>query len=105
MIHILLISPTVNDYLKYHVRLVQISDIHIGGFFRQNIFDLVVKEVNEIDPDAIVITGDLTDDGLLVQFEHAKDQIARFSCENKIILAGNHDYRHTGYLILKKLFP
>ena len=101
----LLISRTVKDYLKYHVNLVQISDIHIGSFFRQDIFDLVVKEVNEIDPDAIIISGDLTDEGLLVQFEHARNEIARFNCQNKIILAGNHDYRHTGYLIFKKLFP
>jgi len=87
------------------VKLVQISDIHIGSLFRQEIFDLVVEETNEIDPDAIIISGDLTDDGLLFQFEQARREIARFNCQNKIIIAGNHDYRHTGYLIFKKLFP
>ncbi|MGB0026635.1 MAG: metallophosphoesterase [Nitrososphaeraceae archaeon] len=87
------------------MKLVQISDIHIGSLFRQDVFDLVVKETNEIKPDAIIISGDLTDDGLLFQFERARKEIARFDCQNKIILAGNHDYRHTGYLIFKKLFP
>ena len=64
LIHILLISGTVINCLTYRVKLVQISDIHIGSLFRQDVFDLVVKETNEIKPDAIIISGDLTDDGL-----------------------------------------
>ncbi|MEO9321171.1 MAG: metallophosphoesterase [Nitrososphaera sp.] len=87
------------------MQLVQLSDIHIGGLFIQEIFDKVVNEVNELKPDAIIITGDLTDDGLLVQFEKARQEIKRFSCPNIIVLAGNHDYRHTGYLLFKKFFP
>jgi 3',5'-cyclic AMP phosphodiesterase CpdA len=53
------------------MRLVQISDIHIGSFFKQEVFDSVVDEVNKLKPDAIIVTGDLTDDGLLFQFERA----------------------------------
>ena len=87
------------------MRLVQLSDIHIGGLFLQEVFDKVVDEVNELKPDAIIITGDLTDDGLLIQFEKARSEINRFKCPNIIVLAGNHDYRHTGYLLFKKFFP
>src|SRR5919109_2680221 len=88
------------------VQLVQLSDIHIGGLFKQDVFDTVVDEVNnKIKPDAIVITGDLTDDGLLFQFERAYAEIKKFNCSNIIVLAGNHDYRHTGYLLFKKFFP
>src|ERR687897_909989 len=88
------------------MRIVQLSDIHVGGFFKQNIFDLLVNEINsEIKPDCIIITGDLTDDGLLVQFEKAHEEIARLDCQNKIVFPGNHDYRHTGYLLFKKFFP
>jgi len=39
------------------------------------------------------VTGDLTDDGLLFQFEYIHAQIKKFTCSNIIILAGNHDYR------------
>lgn len=53
------------------MQLVQLSDIHIGSFFKQQLFDTVVEEVNKLRPDAIIITGDLTDDGLLYQFEYA----------------------------------
>jgi 3',5'-cyclic-AMP phosphodiesterase len=87
------------------MQLVQISDIHIGSFFKQKVFDSVVDEVNKLKPDAIIITGDLTDDGLLFQFEHARAEIKKFNCDNLIVLAGNHDYRHTGYLVFKKFFP
>ena len=87
------------------MQLVQLSDIHVGSFFKQQVFDIVVEEVNKLNPDAIIITGDLTDEGLLFQFEHARTQIKKFTCSNIIVLAGNHDYRHTGYLIFKKFFP
>jgi 3',5'-cyclic-AMP phosphodiesterase len=85
--------------------LVQISDIHIGSLYNSSVFDEIVQEVNSIKPDAIVVTGDLTDEGLLPQFELAKKELARFTCQDLIIIPGNHDYRHTGYLLYKKLFP
>ena len=52
---------------RERMQLIQISDIHIGSFFKQQVFDNLVDEVNKLMPDAIVITGDLTDDGLLFQ--------------------------------------
>jgi Icc protein len=87
------------------LQIVQLSDIHMGGLFVQSVFDAVVDEVNKLKPDAIIVTGDLTDDGLLFQFEKARNELKRFSCPNVIVIAGNHDYRHTGYLLFKKFFP
>ena len=66
------------------MQLVQISDIHIGSFFKQEVFDSVVDEVNKLKPDAIIITGDLTDEGLLFQFEHAS--IRSEGCNNPFLL-------------------
>lgn len=90
------------------MQLVQLSDLHIGGaYFSQDIFDTIVDEVNnELKPDVILITGDLTDDGLISQFEHARIEIKKLinTCPNVLILPGNHDYRHTGYLVFKKFF-
>ncbi|NOJ28954.1 MAG: metallophosphoesterase [Nitrososphaeraceae archaeon] len=87
------------------MRLVQLSDIHFGSLFRQDVYDLLVDEINnEIKPDVLIITGDLTDDGLLFQFKKIHEEIKKFECQNKIILPGNHDYRHTGYLLFKKFF-
>ena len=86
------------------MEIVQISDMHIGSMFKQDAFDVLVREINNLEPDAILVTGDLTDEGLLSQFERARSEIQKFKCNNKIVLAGNHDYRHTGYLLFKKFF-
>jgi 3',5'-cyclic-AMP phosphodiesterase len=88
------------------MKFVQISDMHVGGLFKQDAFNTIVDEVNNhLKPDAIIISGDLTDDGLLFQFEKARAEINKFKCPNLIVLPGNHDYRHTGYLLFKKFFP
>jgi 3',5'-cyclic-AMP phosphodiesterase len=88
------------------MKFVQISDLHIGGLFKQDAFNTIVQEVNnDLKPDAIIISGDLTDDGLLFQFQQARTEINKFNCSNLIIFPGNHDYRHTGYLLFKKFFP
>ena len=88
------------------MRFVQISDLHIGGLFKKATFDTLVDEVNnELKPDVIIISGDLTDDGLFFQFEQAQQEIKKFSCKNLIIFPGNHDYRHTGYLLFRQFFP
>ena len=85
--------------------LVQISDIHVGSLYNSSVFDKIVQEVNGMKPDAIIITGDLTDEGILPQFELARKELARFDCQELIVIPGNHDYRHTGYLLYKKFFP
>ena len=84
--------------------VVHLSDVHIGSLFDRSIFDTIVQEVNRIRPDAIVITGDITDEGILPQFELARTELQRFNCRDLIVLPGNHDYRHTGYLLFKKYF-
>ncbi|HEY7573056.1 MAG TPA: metallophosphoesterase [Nitrososphaeraceae archaeon] len=88
------------------MRIVQISDLHIGGLFKQDIFDTLVDEINnDLQPDVIIVSGDLTDDGLVFQFEQARREIQKLKCSNLIVFPGNHDYRHTGYLLFEKYFP
>ncbi len=85
--------------------LVQLSDIHVGSQFQPHVFDRVVDEVNGLEPDAIVITGDLTNEGLIEEYEIARDLVSRFNAKRIIPMSGNHDYRNTGYLVFKKYFP
>ena len=88
------------------MQFVQISDLHIGGLFKQNALNTIVEEVNnDLKPDAVIISGDLTDEGLIFQFQQARTEINKFNCPNLIVFPGNHDYRHTGYLLFKKFFP
>ncbi len=58
------------------MKIVQLSDIHVGSQFREKVFDQVIKEVNQLKPDAIVITGDLTNEGLIQQYEKCKELVS-----------------------------
>ena len=87
------------------MEIVQLSDIHVGAQFREQIFEKVIHEVNSLNPDAVVITGDLTNEGLKEQYEKCKTLISKINAEKIIAISGNHDYRNTGYLHFKKYFP
>ena len=47
--------------LKQPYSIVQLSDIHIGGLIDKEFINSLVKKVNILNPDVIVITGDLVD--------------------------------------------
>ncbi len=85
--------------------IVQLSDLHIGSQFQPEVFETVVKEVNELNPDVIVITGDLTNEGLVKEYKKCKLLLTKFNTKKIISISGNHDYRNTGYLLFKKFFP
>jgi 3',5'-cyclic-AMP phosphodiesterase len=87
------------------MKIVQISDIHVGAQFNEEVFDQVVNEVNNLKPSAILVTGDLTNEGLLKEYQKCKEKFAAFEQEKIIAISGNHDYRNTGYLLFKKFFP
>lgn len=97
------LKPSHSEY--FSVRLVQISDIHVGGQFNEEIFDQAVEEINKLNPSVIVATGDLTNEGLLKEYEKCKVKFSQFGAEKIITISGNHDYRNTGYLLFKKYFP
>jgi len=71
----------------------------------QEKFDTLVNGVNELNPDVIIITGDLTNEGLMKEYEKCKSLLTKFNTKKIISISGNHDYRNTGYLLFKKFFP
>jgi 3',5'-cyclic AMP phosphodiesterase CpdA len=87
------------------MKLVQLSDIHVGSQFREEVFDTVIEEVNDLGPSAVLVTGDLTNEGLMKEYERCKQKFAKFDVDKIITISGNHDYRNTGYLLFKKFFP
>ena len=86
------------------MEIVQLSDIHVGSQFREEIFEKVIDEINLLKPEAVVITGDLTNEGLVEQYEKCKKMVEQINVEKIIAISGNHDYRNTGYLLFKKYF-
>lgn len=85
--------------------IVHISDIHCGPEFERNVFEAAADEINSLGPDVLVVTGDLTENGLLAQYRLAREVIGSIKCNKKVICSGNHDYRSTGYLLFKRFFP
>ncbi len=85
--------------------LVQLSDIHVGSQFQESVFSKVIEEINEIKPDAILITGDLTNEGLISEYEKCKKLLSKLAYKKIFTISGNHDYRNSGYLVFKKFFP
>lgn len=50
------------DKLDGDVRIVQITDSHIGATFHADKFAEYISDINELEPDAVVVTGDFVDD-------------------------------------------
>ncbi len=74
-------------------RMVQLSDLHIGAGVPWSHYQSVIDKVNRLDPDLIVITGDIVHQGR----ERPEGQIARLmealSGEAvKLASLGNHDW-------------
>lgn len=85
--------------------IVQISDLHVGSQFLEEKFDILVDEINKLSPDVVIITGDLTNEGLMKEYERCKSLLSKLCTRKIIAISGNHDYRNTGYLLFKKFFP
>lgn len=86
--------------------IAQLSDIHCGDArFDPELMESLVEEIELLQPDVVVVPGDLTADGFAEQFQAAHDWISRLTCPNKIVLPGNHDARNVGSIHFNALFP
>jgi Icc protein len=87
------------------MKLAHISDIHVSEpHFLPDLAENVVDTINEIEPEIMVVTGDLTNNGYPHEFEEAKRYIERIACKTKMIIPGNHDVRNVGYLGFEEFF-
>jgi 3',5'-cyclic-AMP phosphodiesterase len=87
------------------VRIVQISDIHVGsGLFRPDLLEAAIEETNALEPDLVAIAGDLTMEGYRWEFEEAKEYLDRLECENVVVVPGNHDAKNVGYRHFEEFF-
>ncbi len=86
--------------------IVQISDIHCGPteIFLKTKLTEAISEINALKPDVVILAGDLTENGIKSEFEEAKRFIDQITCPTKIFTMGNHDARHTGFIIFEELF-
>ena len=85
--------------------IAQISDIHCGGpDFVPNLMERAVAEINELDPDIVICSGDLTTFGFKHEYAMAKEYLDRLECDAFVVIPGNHDSRNVGYVHFEELF-
>lgn len=85
--------------------ICQISDIHCGNvYFIPELLDRTIIEINRLDPEVVVVSGDLTDAGYRQEFEMAASYLERIECEQVMVIPGNHDARNVGYMHFEHLF-
>ena len=86
-------------------RIVQLSDLHCGQqFFLPQHLERAIAEVNEMEPDVVVISGDLTSNGFKDEYLLAREYLNSIECESIVVIPGNHDSRNVGYVHFEKLF-
>lgn len=64
----------------------------------------MLRSINQLNPDIVVITGDLTENGFLAEYYGVKKFIDRIACKDKVLVPGNHDSKNAGYLHFEDLF-
>ena len=83
---------------------VHMSDLHCGPRLRGDVLQRAIDEINDLSPDIIVVTGDLTEEGLIGQFREAKRYLDQLKCRHLVVGSGNHDSKTTGYLLFPRFF-
>lgn len=75
------------------VRIVQISDLHVGQIHHeQRLVEAVVEVVNGLNADLIALTGDFTD-GTVAQLNERVAPLARLKAKyGRFFVTGNHEY-------------
>ena len=74
------------------LRIVQVSDLHVGPTIKREYVESVVKQVNELNPDLIFFTGDMVDgsvEHLMDDVEPLRNLRAKYGT---YFVTGNHEY-------------
>jgi hypothetical protein len=81
------LAPALQD-----LRIVQISDIHVGPTIKQHYLQAIVDAVNRLEPDIVAITGDLVDGTVAELAAHVAPLAQLRSRHGSFFVTGNHEY-------------
>ena len=92
-------APSDGAFLIAHL-----SDLHCGGqYFVPGLLERAISEINELAPQIVVCSGDLTTFGFKHEYQEAKSYLDRIECESVVVIPGNHDSRNVGYVHFEEL--
>ena len=87
--------------------IAQMSDLHCGSpFFDGDLLAAAVQEIIALDPDLVVVGGDLTQEGYAGEFTTAHRYLEPLFEQglNVLVIPGNHDSKNVGYLHFRDTF-
>jgi 3',5'-cyclic AMP phosphodiesterase CpdA len=73
------------------LRLLHISDLHFGPPYLPHVGEALLRLAPTLEPEVIVISGDLTQRAKREQFEAARDYMKLLPDVTKVVVPGNHD--------------
>jgi 3',5'-cyclic-AMP phosphodiesterase len=85
-------------------RIAHLSDLHCGEqYFEPSLLERAIAEINELDPDIVICSGDLTTFGFKHEYQLARQYLDKIECESLVVIPGNHDSRNVGYVHFEEL--
>ncbi len=85
------------------VTIAHISDPHLGSpYFVPNLMNRAIVELNEMSPDVVVVSGDLTTEGYRPEYKAWLAYAERIEAP-LLTVPGNHDSRNVGYVHFEDL--
>ncbi|MGQ0521570.1 MAG: metallophosphoesterase family protein [Actinomycetota bacterium] len=87
--------------------IAQLSDLHCGSpFFDGALLEAAVAETIAVQPDLVVVGGDLTTDGYAHEFRAAQQYLQPLfdAGLRTVVIPGNHDSKNVGYLHFRDTF-
>lgn len=86
------------------MKIAHISDLHLPGtYFVREWGERLLAELAAREPELVIITGDVTDEGYLHEYEVARAFVERIDADI-LIVPGNHDARNKGYEVFEEMF-
>jgi len=86
------------------IRIAQVSDIHCGStLFEEELLRSTVERVKAMEPDVVVVAGDLTAEGYPWEYEEAATWLDGLE-SRLLVIIGNHDARNLGYLHFERIY-
>ena len=74
------------------LRIAQISDLHVGPTIKADYAQMVVDQVNKLNPDLIFFTGDMVD-GSVAHLSEDVEPLRKLKARyGKFFVTGNHEY-------------
>lgn len=73
------------------MNLLHLSDLHFGKHFLPDVGEALLARAERLGPDAVVVSGDLTQRAKPREFEQARAFLDRLPAVPRIVVPGNHD--------------